>query len=153
MNSKPRKRIDVVRIKMIRESTVLYEPRKISSPKDAVKLIRCFLDDLDREATLVICLDTKNQPVSVNLCSIGTVDASIVHPREVFKSAILANATSIIIAHNHLTAGEVRPSREDKSITGRLREASEIMGIALTDHIIVGKETDQFISLKEQGVL
>lgn len=151
MKKEQRKRVDIVKIKMVKEKSVLYEPRKISSPNDATKLIREFLADLDREALLVLCLDTKNQPITINICSIGSINSSIAHPREVFKTAILSNATSIIIAHNHLSHGQIKPSSEDKAVTMRIKEAGEIIGIPLTDHIIVGRETDQFISLKRQG--
>lgn len=147
----PAKRVSIVSIKMIREGSVLYDVRKISSPSDAAGLGRRFLEDADREQLVVCCLDTKNQPQSVNVASVGSLNSSIVHPREVFKVAILSNAASIIIFHNH-PSGDPDPSNEDISITKRLKEAGKLMGIELLDHIIIGYE-GRFCSLKEKGIL
>jgi len=144
------KRVSIVSIKMIRESSVLYDGRKINTPDDAARLGRMFLEHLDREQMIVCCLDTKNQPISVNLVSIGTLNSSIVHPREIFKVAILSNASSIIIFHNH-PSGDPSPSNEDINVTERINECGKILGIDLIDHIIIG--FDGFYSLKEKGVL
>lgn len=145
-----RKRVDIVSIKMVKESSFLYENRKITSPKEAVSLLRKFLDESDREQFIVCCMDTKNQPTSINVVSIGTLSSSLVHPREVFKSAILGNSASIIVAHNH-PSGDPSPSKEDIDITERLKEAGKIIGINILDHIIIGN--DRHISLKEKGVI
>jgi len=109
------KRINIVSIKMVREASVLYDIRKIASPKESVELGKKFLDDLDREQLIVCCLDTKNQPTAINIVYVGSLNTSIVHPREVFKSAILSNSASIILFHNH-PSGDPAPSREDISI-------------------------------------
>lgn len=149
MNDKPKsKRVDIVSIKLVKESSTLYRNRKVSSPIDAYELLVPFLFELDREATVVLTLDTKNQPTSISICSLGSINASLVHPREVFKTAVLKNANGIIIAHNH-PSGDPAPSNEDLAITKRLVATGEIIGIKLVDHIIVGDGT--FISLKEQG--
>jgi DNA repair protein RadC len=145
------KRISIVTIKLIREGSVLYDVRKISNPADAVELGRRFLEDADREQLLVCCLDTKNQPQAVNVASVGSLNSSIVHPREVFKAAILSNAASILIFHNH-PSGDPTPSNEDISITKRLKEAGKIMGIELLDHLIIGGN-GKYCSLKEEGML
>lgn len=108
------------------------------------------MEDKDREHFIVVSLDTKNQPVSINICHIGSLNASIVHPREVMKSAILSNAASILVGHNH-PSGKVEPSREDIDVTKRLVEAGKIIGIDVIDHIIVGEE--KYISLKEKGYI
>ncbi len=97
---------------------------------------------------VVIALDTKAQPNSISTCSMGTLNASLVHPREVFKSAILSNAHSILLAHNH-PSGDPTESMEDIKITERLVEAGKIIGISVLDHIIVGD--GNYISLKEKG--
>lgn len=148
--STPAKRVDIVTIKMVRESSILYKERKISSPTDAYKLINEFIDGVDREVMVVCSLSTKNEPISLNLASVGTLNSSLIHPREIFKSSILSNAASIIIAHNH-PSGDPTPSSEDINVTHRLKEAGKILGIELIDHIIVGN--NQFISLKEKGTL
>ena len=145
------KRVDIVSIKMIKEKSIKYETRRISTPNDAQCLFRRFLEDSDREQLIVVSLDTKNQPTTINVASIGSLNSSIVHPREIFKSAILSNANSIIIAHNH-PSGDANPSKEDISITKRLKECGELMGINLIDHIIIGDD-DRFISLKEKGII
>jgi DNA repair protein RadC len=151
MSKNQRKRVDVVSVKLCKESSILYEPRKIAVPEDGANLLRRFLADSDREQFLVVTLDTKNQPINVNVCSVGTLNSSLVHPREIFKVAILSNANSIIIGHNH-PSGNPEPSKEDLSITKRIKEAGEIIGIKLTDHLILGEE-EKFVSLKERGIL
>lgn len=147
----PAKRINIVSIKMVRESSILYDVRNINSPTEAAELGRRFLDEADREELIVCCLDTKNQPISMSVVSIGSLNTSIVHPREVFKVAILSNAASIILYHNH-PSGIADPSKEDISITHRLKEAGKIIGIELIDHIIIGSE-GKYCSLKQKGIL
>ena len=115
----PAKRVDIVSLKVVKESSVLYETRKINNPYDAYKLAKNFLIDSDREKFIVACLDTKNQPVNIQVVSIGSLNSAIVHPREVFKVAILTNAFKIICFHNH-QSGNTDFSREDEVITKRL---------------------------------
>jgi DNA repair protein RadC len=147
---KPQKRISIVSIKMVRESSVLYDIRKIGSPEDVVNLGRRFLEEEDREKLIVCCLDTKNQPTAINVVSVGSLNSSIVHPREVFKPAILSNSASIILFHNH-PSGDTTPSNEDKLITERISQSGEMLGIKLLDHIIIGDNS--YTSLKEEGIL
>ncbi len=148
--STPAKRVDVVTIKIIKESSVLYKGRKVGSPADAYSLIKDFFNCADREQLFVCSLDTKNVPLTINLCSIGTLNTALIHPREIYKSAILSNAASIILYHNH-PSGDPKASKEDISITLRLKECGKLLGIELVDHIIVGD--GNFISLKEKGIL
>lgn len=143
----PSKRVDIVSIKLVKESSVLYETRKISNPYDAYRLAKNFLVDSDREKFVVACLDTKNQPVSIEVVGIGTINSAIVHPREVFKVAVLSNASKIICFHNH-TSGSTNFSKEDEVITNRLQKCGEILGIELVDHIVVGDD-DKYFSFKE----
>jgi len=105
----------------------------------AAAALRPFFAGLDREQFLVCCLDAKHAIIGVNVVSIGTLTLSIVHPREVFKPAILLNACGIIAAHNH-PSGDPSPSAEDRVLTARLRQAGELIGIALLDHIILGDD-------------
>jgi len=144
------KRVNIVTIKMIKDSSVLYGERTINSPSTAVNLLEQFLEDSDREMLIVCCLDTKNQPTCINVVSIGTLNSSLVHPREVFKPAILGNSSSIIVAHNH-PSGDTSPSNEDIRITERLKEAGKIIGIELIDHLIIGRS--KYTSLKGKGVI
>lgn len=145
-----RKRVDIVSIKMVKESSFLYENRRVNSSVDAIELFKRFLNESDREQFLVCCMDIKNQPTSINVVSIGTLNSSLVHPREVFKVAILANSASIIVAHNH-PSGDPTPSKEDINITIRLKEAGKIIGIDILDHVIIGE--NKHISFKEKGIL
>jgi DNA repair protein RadC len=121
----------------------------ISSPEDVDGLLRGRIANLDRENFVVVLLNTKNEVLGFPTVSVGTLSASLVHPREVFKPAIRASAAGVVLAHNH-PSGRVGPSREDREVTRRLREASEIIGIEVLDHVILG---DGYFSMKEHGIL
>lgn len=95
------KRVDIVTIKMVKESSILYPESNVKSQEDAYKLVQKFLSDTDREYFILVTLNTKNQPTAINVCHIGSLNSSIVHPREVFKTAILSNSASILVAHGH----------------------------------------------------
>ena len=129
---------------------MLVENKKVTSPKEVYKIIAEYLKGVDREHLVLITLDTKNVITSITTISIGSLNTSIVHPREVFKTAILSNAASIILAHNH-PSGDSTPSKEDINITDRIKESGKILGIDLLDHLIIGD--DSYISLKEKGIL
>ncbi len=121
----------------------------ISSPADVDRLLRGRIANLDRENFVVVLLNTKNEVIEAPVVSVGTLSASLVHPREVFKPAIRASAASVILAHNH-PSGKVEPSREDRDVTSRLGEAAQVLGIEVLDHVIVG---DGYCSMKEHGML
>ena len=121
----------------------------ISSPADVERLLRGRIANLDRENFVVVLLNTKNEVIETSTVSVGTLDASLVHPREVFKPAVRASAASVILAHNH-PSGMVEPSREDREVTRRLGEAAGVLGIEVLDHVIVG---DDYYSMKEHGML
>ena len=144
------KRINIVSIKLVKESSFLYQTLTISSPKDAYEMIKDQLQDLDREQFIIACLNTKNEPTNISVVSVGTLNKAIVHPREVFKEAIKRSAASVICAHNH-PSGDPTPSEQDIGLTHRLYEAGELIGIKVLDHLIIGD--DQFVSLKEKGYL
>ena len=137
-----------VKIQLVRESTPVKECQ-IRNSRDVYELVRSELETLDREVFLVISLDTKNKVLGLNMVSMGSVSSSPVHPREVFKSAILLNASCIILAHNH-PSGDTTPSKDDKVITQRLFDAGKLLGIQVLDHVIVG---NKFFSLMENGLL
>lgn len=142
------KRVDIVRIQLVKESSLLYKERAIRNPESAYQLLKQFVGNVDREYFIVVCLDTKNQPTAMNVCHVGDLNTSIIHPREIIKPAILSNAASILIGHTH-PSGNPEPSQEDILATKRLKEASKLMGINLLDHIVMGD--DCFVSLKEKG--
>jgi DNA repair protein RadC len=146
------KNINIVRIQVVKEKSMRYETNQILNPEDAVLLLQQFIIDYcnnDRENFIVMCLDTKHKINSLTLTSTGTLNASLIHPREVFKTAILSNAAAILLCHNH-PSGNCEPSNEDIEITKRLQEAGKIMGIEILDHIIIG---DSFLSMKQKGLI
>jgi DNA repair protein RadC len=141
------------RVVLVKEKVGSYElPREIRSPEEAYNAIR-IITNVQGEAQEVfgiLILNIKNKIVAVHEISRGTLNSSMVHPREVFKPAVLHNAAAIICFHNH-PSGDPEPSREDIEITERLKNAGEILGIPVYDHIIVGD--DRCVSLKERGVM
>ena len=143
--------INIYKIKMIKEDTVEYN-NTIKSPCDVAALARDVLEmhEMAEENFIILCLNTKNKIVGIHTVSIGSLNASIVHPREVFKVALLNNANGIICLHNH-PSGDPEPSREDIEITHRLANAGNILGINVLDHVIIGEQ--RYVSLKEQGAM
>jgi DNA repair protein RadC len=95
------KRVDFVSLRPVRESKLTYTTRRIRCAKDATELFRPLLENSDREKFVCLNLNTKHEPVSIILCSIGSLDATIVHPRKVLKSACISNSSTILVAHNH----------------------------------------------------
>ena len=122
----------------------------IRSPKDAADYLMEDLRYLSKEQFVCLFLNTKNKVIGRETLSLGTLNASLVHPREVFRTAIQKNSASIICAHNH-PSGDPAPSPEDVEITRRLKKAGEIIGIEVLDHIIIGDR--EYCSLKEHGYM
>lgn len=122
----------------------------VTSPKDIVSILMEEMKFLTQEHFKVVLLDTKNGIISIDTVTIGILNASLVHPREVFKVAIGKNSSSIIAVHNH-PSGDPSPSNDDKQITKKLLEAGEIIGIKLLDHLVIGY--DNYVSFKEIGLL
>lgn len=145
-----KKRIEIVSLKICREKTIMYEPRNIHKAKDCYNLINNLIGDCAKEKFIVISLNPKNEPTAIEVCSVGTSDMALVQPREVFKSAMLSNATKIIVAHNH-PSGSVKPSKDDKRTTDILCMASQILNIPLIDHIIIGN--NEYFSFAENDLL
>lgn len=123
---------------------------KVTSPQDIANYLMEDLRYLKKEHFKIITLDTKNKILDICTISIGSLNSSIVHPREVFHEAVKKSAASIILIHNH-PSGETQPSREDISITKRLIEAGELMGIKVLDHIIIGDGV--YLSFKEENII
>lgn len=143
--------IQVVNIRMVKEPS-LYSTEKITSPEDVKKVIAKELATYDREVFAVLNLKTNGQPINLNICSVGTLDASVVSPREVFKSTILSNSAAFVAIHNH-PSGSLNPSQEDKDVTKRLLSCSELLEVKMLDHIIVAGETGDIYSFKSEGLL
>lgn len=145
------KTIKVVKLEQKVDKTLRGEFSKaITNPKDAADILREYIGNDDREAFVVMTLNTKNQVNCLHTVSIGSLNSCIVTPRETYKIAIETNAAAIIIGHNH-PSHNCYPSKEDLAISKRLLDAGIILGIDLIDHIIVS-DTD-YISLKEHGHL
>ena len=126
---------------------------RLHTPEKVVQFITDHLPDLTKEARehfIVVLLNTNLEPIDLVVVSIGTLDTSLVHPREVFRPAIASSANSIIIAHNH-PSGNLDPSQQDRSITRQLVEAGKLIQIAVLDHLIISAAG--FHSLKEEGEL
>jgi len=121
----------------------------VKTPEDIVGLVRGRLRGKKKEHFLALLLDTRNQLIKVSEISVGSLDSSIVHPREVFKEAISASAASVIFVHNH-PSGDPEASEDDIKLTKRLAEAGEIMGIDVLDHVIISDK--KYLSLKREGL-
>ena len=144
-------KIQVVNIRMVREPS-LYSEDRITCPEDAVKVIEEELATYDREVFAVLNLKTNGQPINFNICSVGTLDASLVSPANVVKSGILANAASMLVFHVH-PSGSLTPSKEDIDVTKRLIAASDLIGLKLLDHVIVGGNTNRVFSFRSEGLM
>lgn len=121
----------------------------VKTPEDVMGLVGGKLWGKKKEYFLALLLDTRNQLIKVAEISVGSLDSSIVHPREVFKEAISASAAAVIFAHNH-PSGDAQASPDDVKLTKRLAEAGELLGIDVLDHIIIGDK--KFLSLKREGL-
>lgn len=126
------------------------EQPKIGSPGDVAALLTDELRYLKQEHFMVLLLDNKNKVIKTETISIGTINASLVHPREVFVKAIRQHAAAVILAHNH-PSGDPRPSAEDRAITKRLLESGELLGIPVLDHVVIGGA--DYVSFKESGYI
>jgi len=148
-------RIQVVfeRVVLVKEKVGRYElPRETKSPEEAYNAIKAItnVQEEAQEVFGILVLNTKNKIVAVHEISRGTLNSSMIHPREVFKPAVLHNAAAIICFHNH-PSGDPEPSKEDIEINNRIKNSGELLGILVHDHIIVGN--DRYVSLKKRGVM
>jgi DNA repair protein RadC len=122
----------------------------IKNPESVVKAIRASIKDKAKEHFKLILLNPRNKIIRISTISIGTLNASLVHPREVFKDAITHSAASVVLAHNH-PSGDPEPSEDDLKITKKLVESGKILGIEVLDHIIIAK--NGFKSLANEGLI
>ena len=136
-------------VELVKDSSIPVDSRLADAPDKAAKIIREFIGNTDREVFVCLLVNSRNQLIAINQVSVGTLSASLVHPREVFKPAILACAAAIIVAHNH-PSGDCAPSPEDKVATRRIKESGELLGIPLLDHVIIG---DSFFSFRLAGLI
>ena len=140
-------------VKLVKEKSALYdiEDNRVTSPESVARIIQEALDleNATQEHFVTLALNTKNKVIGIHTIHIGTLNMSVVHPRDVLQRVILNNASAFICVHNH-PSGDTKPSSEDFNVTDRLVEASKIIGIDFLDHIIVGEGLN-YTSLKEIG--
>ena len=135
---------------MVKERSFLFKERTINSPKDVVKIVCDFVEGSDREKFIVIHLNTKNQPNCLEVISIGSLNISIVHPREVMKGVILSNSNGMILVHNH-PSGNLSPSEQDRRLTERLVKTGRDLDLPVLDHVIFGDRG--YFSFADEGLL
>ena len=141
----------------VREVTIQYRGQglktgpNIRQPEEAVALAKRAIRDDSKEHFLAIYLDARHRALARAVVSVGTATASLVHPREVFQPAVNLGAVAVIVLHNH-PSGDESPSAEDRSVTKRLREAGEVLGISLVDHVVWTRE-GEFYSFASSGAL
>ena len=150
MSSRRLYKLDRVAIRMVKEPP-LYSSEPLRSPEAAVKVIADMLRQYDREAFCIVNLRNDLSPINMNIVSTGTLNASLAHPREILKSAVLSNASATMLFHNH-PSGNLTPSREDIEITDRMSQLFAMAEMPLLDHIIIGNG-DQYYSFKENSVM
>jgi DNA repair protein RadC len=144
-------RVPRYHISLVRETSLNVEyPKQITQSQMAALSLRELFIGADREMLAIITLDTKNKIIGLNVVSVGTLGSSLAHPREVFKMAILQNASAIIHGHNH-PSGDPYPSADDQSMHKRLMASSEVIAIRVLDGIICGEKT--YWSMTEGGAL
>lgn len=143
--------LDVVQIRLVKEAP-WYSEAPVTNCDEIAKLMIKEFEDYDREVLCILNLATDGKIINANVVSVGTINATLVSPREIFKSSILSNAASIIAVHNH-PSGNVKPSKTDKLETQRLREAGELLDIELLDHIIIGGRDDNYFSFRTENML
>ncbi len=144
-------RIPRYTISLVRDGSVKASERVVRDSAVARDILLPLFTGLDREQFVVMALDTKHKVIGLNVVSVGSLSMSIVHPREVFKPAILLNASATILAHNH-PSGDCSPSAEDRALTTRLRAGGELLGIPVLDHLILSEDGIHF-SFADSGCL
>lgn len=143
--------LNVTYIKLEKEY-ILANEKKIKTPDDAVFAITDAIKDIDREAVCLVTLKANYTPINASIVSIGTLNSSLISPREVMKTAILSNAAAIMIFHNHPSGGAV-PSVEDIRMTDRLKQVCDLMGIEFLDHIIIGAASKEWFSFNDKSMI
>ncbi|MDA3936035.1 MAG: DNA repair protein RadC [Actinomycetota bacterium] len=126
------------------------EATTVSTPEDVVALMKPSLVGRGREIFICICLDTKNRVRKIVELSVGSLNASIVHPRELFKEAVMVSAASVVVCHQH-PSGDPTPSGADIQLTRRLVKAGDVLGISVLDHVVIGG--DEHASLRDLGLM
>ena len=143
--------LEVASVRLVKDAPIFSE-HPIQCPEDAVKVLGGIMSDFDREVVCVVNLKNNHVPVNVHFASIGALNYSLVHPRELFKASILSNAAAMLLMHCH-PSGKLYPSETDVQLTDRMVKLCELMEIPLEDHIIVGGKNEEYFSFKEKGMI
>lgn len=151
MPKKSENEIKVVNVRLVKEPS-LYSTKEVTSPEAVMEVVAGELKNYDREVFAVLNLKTNGKPINLHICSVGTLDAAMINPREAFKAIILSNAAAFICIHNH-PSGNSEPSQADIAVTERLVKCGELMGIKMLDHIIIAGETGEQTSFLREGLL
>lgn len=141
--------LPVVKVRLVREEPIFRE-RVVRNKDDAIDIMKEELSDYDREVFCILNLKTDGSVINMNIVSQGTLNASLISPREMFKSSILSNAAGVIMMHNH-PSGNVKPSMEDYEATARMVKCGKLLDIRVVDHIVVGAESGKTYSFCEHG--
>ena len=144
-------KLDKVSIRLNKDAP-LMSGHPIKSPEDAVKLIGQELSEMDREVVCIINLKSDGMPINCTFASMGALDRSVAHPRELLKATILSNASTMIMVHNQ-PSGNLDPSVEDSMLTDRMVKLCDLVGVPLVDHVIVGGDNSYYFSFKEKDRL
>jgi len=147
--------IAAYRVMLVRDQDLPFEAGALSNSREAQAILRKLIKTYgqsDREQFCVALLNNKNEVIGLNIVSIGAVSYAHVHPREVLKPAILANATAMILCHNH-PSEDVSPSREDQTITARIIKAAHIIGIKVHEHLIISMWGERYFSFADAGII
>ena len=141
-------KLEQVAIRMV-EQPPLYSKEPMNNPDTAIRVMNEFLSQMDRELFCIVNLQADLTPINMNIVSVGSLNEALINPREIFKSAILSNAHSMMLIHNH-PSGNLTPSTSDIQTTARMQELGELMGISLVDHIITGRDGNYY-SFRDKG--
>lgn len=145
----PKRWVGIVKLQMVKEGALCGEIRRFQDPAEAVEMVRPLFQKADREMMVAMSLSSSMEPLAVEIVAVGGVCGCCVDVKNLFKHALLSNASYLICFHNH-PSGIAAPSREDGKITDRISRAGEILGIPLIDHIVIGED---FYSFRQHGQL
>jgi len=154
-NQSASKFVSIYRVSLVKDKNISFGQRRMNNSQEAQSLIQSLIKTQgqpDREQFCVILLNAKNEIIGLNIVSIGGLSLASVHPREVLKPAILANSAAMILCHNH-PSNNLEPSPDDLAITKRIIQASEVIGIAVHEHIIISMDDDRYYSFADNGII
>ena len=144
--------VQVYRVALVRDAALSIPQPQLRTSQDSAELFRRYLGPVDRAHFLIAMLDRKHRVIGMNTVAIGSLTAAVMHPREVMKPAILANAAALVLCHNH-PSGDPQPSPEDRTLTSRLYKAGQLLGIAVLDHVVLGDGTAAYFSFADAALL